>query len=99
MNLGRDERCIPRLELTESAILTPVIGVAVILWRVEVSQSTKLFTVLVSDDYLGIGTKHQTLTSFLLESVGLNIDVVPGITNLIYMRYPGTRYNHSDQMP
>ena len=58
-----DDRCVARLELIEFALLTPVVGAAIVLWRVEVSQSTKLFTVLVSDDYLGIGTKHHTFTS------------------------------------
>ena len=38
MNLGRDERCAPRFELTESARLAPVLGAAISSWRVEVDE-------------------------------------------------------------
>ena len=62
MNLGRDERCTPRFELTESARLAPVLGAAISSWRVEVVKPMKLIVaVLDSDDYVGRARKpHLT---------------------------------------
>ena len=69
LNLGKDERCTPRIELTESACLTPVLKAAIVSWRVEVSYLMKQYDVVLdSDDYVG-RARRSLLTSFLLESV------------------------------
>ena len=66
LNLGKDERCTPRIELVESARLTPVLEAAIVSWHVEVSYPMKLFVVVLdSDDYVGRArSSHTSLHSF-----------------------------------
>ena len=77
LNLGKDERCTPRIELTESARLTPVLGAAISSWRVEVSKPMKLFVVVLdSDDY--VGRARSTTAHFIPSGISRRIiGVVP----------------------
>ena len=68
LNLGRDERCTPRVELKESARLAPVLGATISSWRVEVVKPMKSYAVVLDSWICGKGTNYDA-ESFHLEQL------------------------------